>query len=125
MFKKLFFILITLFMFFFSCSAHADMAFVNRPDVHAFINQMVNKYKFKKADLVQVFDKVKVQPAVIQQIKSPLEKKPWYIYQTLFITEWRIRNGVEFWKKHQDTLARAEIIYGVPASIIIATLGVE
>src|SRR5688572_9573263 len=42
-----------------------------------------------------------------------------------FITDQRIAQGVKFWNKYQDALTRAEKLYGVPASIIVATIGIE
>jgi membrane-bound lytic murein transglycosylase B len=99
--------------------------FADRPDVKKFISKMAHKHHFIKSELVTLFNHVKVRPVVIQSIKAPLEAKPWYTYQKLFVTEWRVRQGAEFWNKYQHTLERAEKIYGVPASIIVATIGVE
>lgn len=106
-------------------AAYADVPFNQRPEVQAFIQEMVKKHHFKKTELVSLFKDVKIRPKIMSSIKAPLEKKPWHTYQTLFVTEWRIREGAEFWKKYQDTLKRAEKTYGVPANIIVATIGVE
>jgi len=99
--------------------------FAERPDVKIFINKMVKKHHFNQAELITIFDNVKVRPAVMRSIKAPLELKAWSSYQMLFVTEWRIRQGVDFWNKYEEALQRAEKIYGVPASIIVATIGVE
>jgi len=122
--------MIQFFILFFSslfvaCSVQADTHFASRPDVKLFIHEMVKQHKFKEATLVALFNTVQVRSAVIRKIKAPLEKEPWNIYQRLFVTEWRIRNGVEFWNHYQTALAQAEKKYGVPASIIVATIGVE
>ncbi|MBL4631129.1 MAG: lytic murein transglycosylase B, partial [Paraglaciecola sp.] len=53
------------------------------------------------------------------------EAKPWHQYYPIFLTEKRLTKGLEFWKTHQKTLARAEQETGVPAEIIIAIIGVE
>ena len=37
----------------------------------------------------------------------------------------RIRDGVGFWQRHAATLARAEQTYQVPASLIVAIIGIE
>lgn len=119
-------ILILVLVFAFcSQSSFATEKFSDKPEVKTFIKQMVKKHKFNEAQLVTLFDAVKIRPKVIQSIKAPLEKNPWYRYQMLFVTEWRIREGVAFWKKYQEALTRAEKTYGVPASIIVATIGVE
>ena len=102
-----------------------ENVFANKPEVKIFIQEMVKKYKFKESDLVALFNTIKIKPTVIQSVKAPLEQKPWYTYRMLFITEQRIVQGVEFWNKYQDVLAKAEKIYGVPANIIVATIGVE
>jgi membrane-bound lytic murein transglycosylase B len=105
--------------------AQADTAFTKRTDVQDFINMMVKKNHFQREDLVRIFDQVKYHAIVVQHVKTPLEAKPWSTYQRLFVNEWRIKNGVKFWDKHAASLKKAETIYGVPASIIVATLGVE
>jgi len=100
-------------------------SFADQPNVKNFIDKMAAKHHFVKSELVTLFDQVKVRPVVIQSVKTPLEAKPWYVYQTLFVTQWRIREGVAFWNKYHEALERAEKKYGVPASIIVATIGVE
>jgi len=122
MLRKVFTILILLFC---SSTAFADLSFIDQPQVQTFIHDMVRKHQFNEASLIRIFDSVKIRPQVIKSIKAPLEQKPWYSYQMLFVTEWRIREGVKFWNKHQDALQRAEKMFGVPASIIVATIGVE
>ncbi len=99
--------------------------FADRPEVKNFIAQMVHKHHFVKSQLVTLFNQVKIKPVIIRSVKAPLEQKPWYLYQLLFVTQWRIHEGVAFWNKYHDALERAEKIYGVPPSIIVATIGVE
>jgi len=55
---------------------------------------------------------------------SPMAKN-WAAYRSRFIEPRRIEAGLQFWQRHQATLARAEQTYGVPASIIVGILGVE
>lgn len=102
-----------------------NSSFASRPDVQQFIHDMVKKNKFSEKELVGLFNQVKIRPQVMMQIKKPLEQKPWYSYQMLFVNEWRIEHGVKFWNKYADVLRRAEKEFGVPASIIVATIGVE
>lgn len=104
---------------------YATGSFTQRADVQSFINLMVKKHQFKRDTLVDLFDQVKFRPIVIRHVNQPLEANPWTTYQRLFVNEWRIKHGVKFWNKHAAQLKKAEEIYGVPASIIVATLGVE
>lgn len=105
--------------------AYADMEFVNRKDVQDYIQGLVSKYHFNKQELIKIFSQVKIRPQVIKHVNKPLEKEPWRLYQMLFVNEWRIEHGVEFWKKYAVPLKEAERKFGVPASIIVATIGIE
>lgn len=105
--------------------AHADQDFAKKPDVQEFIHFMVRKHHFKQSVLVTWFNNVKIRTQVIQHVNKPLEKEPWHNYQLIFINKWRIDNGVKFWNKYATTLKKAEQVYGVPAGIIVATIGIE
>jgi peptidoglycan lytic transglycosylase B len=96
------------------------------PEADDFIDEMVVKHDFDKAELIQIFDEVDVKNSILKAISRPAEKsKPWYDYRKIFITDSRIAGGVQFWRQHASSLSRAEQQYGVPAEIIIAILGVE
>jgi membrane-bound lytic murein transglycosylase B len=99
--------------------------FLDRPEVHAFIDEMVQKHKFSRLELQRYFAKAKLQDGVLNAISRPYEAKPWHQYRNLFITDSHINNGLRFWKKYAAILEKAEKTYGVPAEIIIAILGVE
>jgi membrane-bound lytic murein transglycosylase B len=105
--------------------AFADTHFAERKDVQQFIEMMVKKHKFDKAELTTLFNKVELRPQIMHHFNQPYEEKPWHLYQMLFVSEWRIKHGVEFWNKYAKDLARAEEVFKVPASIIVATIGVE
>lgn len=119
------FVLISGFLFLCSSAYATDICFADRPEVKAFVTQMNKKHHFSEKELTELFKHVKVRPTVMKSVRAPLEQRPWHTYQMLFVTEWRIRKGVEFWDKHKDVLAEAEKKYGVPANIIVATIGVE
>lgn len=98
---------------------------VASPQVQAFIDEMVAKHQFKRTELEELFARVEYQPRIIQIMQAPHEAKPWYIYRSTFITDARAKAGVKFWKEHEQILEQIEQQYGVPASIIVAVLGVE
>jgi membrane-bound lytic murein transglycosylase B len=59
-------------------------------------------------------------------MSRPAEKvKPWHEYRKIFVSELRIKRGVEFWQQHEDALERAYKEYGVDPAIIVSILGVE
>jgi len=97
----------------------------SQPTVKTFIKEMSHKHHFDQKKLSLLFDQVHLRPTVMQNIQQPLEKKPWYLYRLLFVTNQRVQHGVQFWKKNQDALNAAYRKYGVPPSIIVATIGIE
>lgn len=103
----------------------AHQAFIEKPDVKAFIEEMTAKHRFNKAKLTALFKTVKLQPQVIENASHPLEKETWGLYQRIFINDNYTIEGAAFRKKYHQSLVRAEEKYKIPGSIIIATLGVE
>ncbi len=51
--------------------------------------------------------------------------KNWGAYRSRFIEPKRVQAGLDFWKTHEEDLARAEKTYGVPAHIVVGVIGVE
>ena len=77
------------------------------------------------AELQAAAAQASLRQEVLDTISRPWEAKPWHRYLPLFITPERIRDGVDFWQRHAATLARAEQTYQVPASLIVAIIGIE
>jgi len=86
---------------------------------------MVVKYHFDRTYLNQLFAEVKPQPQIVKGMSRTAEHLPWYRYQAIFITPQRIDQGIAFWNKHAETLSKVQEKDGVPASIIVAIIGVE
>jgi membrane-bound lytic murein transglycosylase B len=81
-----------------------------------------------KADWVQQqLAAARLLPQVQQMIlpAAAPSAKNWAAYRARFIEPKRIEAGVQFWRKHQADLQRAEQTYGVPARFIVGILGVE
>ena len=98
---------------------------VELPGIPQFIDEMVDKYQFKRDELVQVFQRAQYRQSVIDAISLPAIAKPWPEYRAAFINAKRINGGLQFWQLHADALQRAEMQYGVPQEIIVALIGVE
>ncbi|WP_025916779.1 lytic murein transglycosylase B [Herminiimonas sp. CN] len=96
-------------------------------EVASFINQMVEKHGFDKAELQAILAQVKYADAAIQLIKPapPGRPKNWQAYRARFVEPVRVNAGVKFWNDYASALRRAEIEYGVPAEIIVGIIGVE
>ena len=102
---------------------HANYA--DNPDTRVFITEMVQKHGFDAKKLEALFAKTEYKQSIIDAITRPAESKPWYQYRPIFVTEKRIKQGIDFWNEHADILKRAEKEFGIPASIMVAIIGVE
>nr|VFK02141.1 MAG: membrane-bound lytic murein transglycosylase B [Candidatus Kentron sp. H]VFK02515.1 MAG: membrane-bound lytic murein transglycosylase B [Candidatus Kentron sp. H]VFK05459.1 MAG: membrane-bound lytic murein transglycosylase B [Candidatus Kentron sp. H] len=93
--------------------------------VHRFIDEMVMRHNYPREQLLALMAKVRFMPELLGRLSKPAEALPWYQYRAIFLTPERIDEGVRFRYAHKDALARAEEVYGVPAKVIVAILGVE
>ncbi len=117
--------LVALTLLFAQASTAADEKAAQPDQINAFVDEMVTKHAFDKPALAMLLGAAQKQQRILDAIASPAEAKPWYQYRPIFVTESRIREGIEFWDANAATLARATDVYGVPASIIVAIIGVE
>lgn len=96
------------------------------PQAKAFIDEMVAQHGFKREEVVSLLERAERQQSILDAIARPAEQaKPWKDYRKLFVTNDRVQQGVNFWREHAQTLARAEREFGVSPAIIVAILGVE
>ena len=99
---------------------------VKRRDVKDFITHMAGTTSFKKRQLRKLLKSAQSQPAIIDAMDRPAEKaKPWFEYRPIFVTERRIREGVDFWTVHRQALDQASVRSGVAPEYLAAILGVE
>ncbi len=96
-----------------------------RPEVRQFVEQMASRHQFSRNELVALFGQVQSRQDIIAAMTRPAEGKPWFQYRPIFVNDARVQGGVEFWKKHESVLAKAQADYGVPPEIITAIIGVE
>lgn len=98
----------------------------DRPEVDAFIDEMVSEHQFSRTDMQAWFAEASKKQNIIDAISRPAEKTlTWAEYRKIFLTASRIEKGVEFWDANEATLAKAEAEFGVPAQVIVAIIGVE
>lgn len=104
-----------------SLVAQAATAAVEPPG----LARLAEQQQVPLAELQAAAAQANLRQEVLDTISRPWEAKPWHRYRPLFITPERIRDGVGFWQRHAATLARAEQTYQVPASLIVAIIGIE
>jgi len=110
----------------------------NRQTVE-FINMMSKKHNFKKPYLNKLFSDVSFQKTPLK-FYGGLKKKPtkqtknkkkhiwhgsWDRYVKHKVTPSKVKDGVSFIKKHEDSFKKVEKQYGVPSEYIAAIIGVE
>lgn len=95
------------------------------PGMDEFIDEMVEKHQFERAALRSLLTQAEHKQDIIDLMTRPAERKPWFDYRPIFLTEARIKGGVKFWQEHRELLERAEREYGVPPHVVTAIIGVE
>ena len=104
--------------------AHATYA--GRPEVQAFMDDLAQRHGFEKGHLKRVFAKAQRVDPVLEAIARPAERvRAWEDYRALLITERRITEGLEFWKKYRPTIGRVAVEYGFSPEPVMATPWVE
>jgi len=89
--------------------ASAQVDYAERSEVRAFVKELA-EYK----------------QSIIDAISRPAERVlNWAEYQDIFLTEKRVRAGLEFMHENSAALEEASRVYGVPPVIITAIIGVE
>ena len=63
--------------------------------------------------------------SIVDAISRPAEAKPWFEYRPIFLTDKRIRGGIEFWRENRSLISQAAERFGVDPEIIVAIIGVE
>jgi membrane-bound lytic murein transglycosylase B len=108
-------------------TAHAAEPYHERDDVRAFVADVAERNGLDPEVLLAHFRKVRHSPPVIKAIMPPADPgvRSWQAYRSRFVEPSRIARGLEFWRRHEAPLAKAEALYGVPAEIVVAIIGVE
>jgi len=94
--------------------------------VDVFVKDMVTNYGFDEIYVREVIGDTEKKQSILDAMSRPAEKvKPWHDYRKIFITDKRIREGVEFWEEHREQLERISAETGVPVQMIVGIIGVE
>lgn len=99
---------------------------LRRPEISAFIDQLVMQDGFDRAALQNLLAQAHLRPEVIESMNHPAEKTLlWWQYRAHFLTEQRISAGAALWREHRELLDEIAIERGVAPEYIVAILGVE
>lgn len=127
--KKRLLVVATVFLVSVSCAqAVDDMVYVDvdRPDVAAFIDEMVEQHDFDRDALRDVLSQAQIKASIIKKISTPAERTlTWGEYRKIFLTRERINAGASFWRENREMLERISRESGVSVEMIVAIIGVE
>ncbi|MEK6750206.1 MAG: lytic murein transglycosylase B [Pseudomonadota bacterium] len=98
---------------------------LDRPEVHAFIEELARLQHFDRQQLAALFSTIKPRAKVVEAISRPAEAQPWHKYRPRFIQAQRIDQGAAYWRAHSQYFNAAQESFGVPPEIITAIMGVE
>jgi len=99
---------------------------LDEPDVVAFIDAMVARHDFDRAQLRDALGAAEVQQSILDAIAKPAEKtKTWAEYRAIFLTPERIGAGARFWAEHREALEAVSQVSGVPIEMLVGIIGVE
>ncbi len=111
-----------------SCSQADDAVYldVGRPDVVAFIDEMVAQHDFDRDALTATLSEARTKRSIIRKISTPAERElTWAEYRRIFITPERIAAGTSFWRENNAMLERIRRETGVSVEMIVGIIGVE
>ncbi len=111
----------------FALPPKAMAGFADSDDGRLFIREMYERHGFDPAATRAALARAKHEPRVIRLIRPPTSPaaRSWQRYRDRFLDAARIHGGLAFWQENEAALRRAEELYGVPAEIITAIIGVE
>ena len=99
---------------------------VDRPEIRQFVDTMVEKHGFDRDALAETLRQAETQEAILTAISRPAEKTlAWHEYRNIFLTDERIRAGVDFWHEHGEVIAHIGEETGVSPEILVGIIGVE
>lgn len=95
------------------------------PGIEEFVARAAAEYQLDSEEIVQLLHDARFKQSIVDAISRPAESKPWHQYRPIFMTDERIRGGVDFWREHEPLVQQAAERYDVDPQIIVAIIGVE
>lgn len=91
----------------------------------AFVDEVNREYGVSREVVAKGLAEARYQQSIIDAITRPAESMPWSKYRPIFMNAKRIQGGRDFLAENRDSLLAVERDTGVPASLIVAIIGVE
>jgi len=102
-------------------------SYAAREDARQLASELARTQELNEAWVWETVSRARYKESVTRLMMpaGPGTAKNWGVYRSRFVEPIRIRAGVNFYRRYEADLKRAEATYGVPASIIAGVLGVE
>lgn len=104
-----------------STACHAG----DHPGAEEFAAKAALEQQLDEQEVFQLLQDARFKQSIVDAMSRPAEGKPWHQYRPIFITDKRIRSGIEFWRENEELINKAAEKYGVDPQIIVAIIGVE
>ncbi len=117
--KKYLLLLLTIMIF-----GRAEALEINK-ELHEFADNMESCYGVPRDKVLWWMYGANISEIALNRTAAPTEAKPWGEYRKLFITDDRVRGGLDFYLANEGDLVRAEHQFGVSRYVIAAIIGVE
>lgn len=97
------------------------------PDIQAYAYEVSQTRNVPLNHVTRLLQAAHYNPKVARLMapSSGRIKRSWVTYRKRYVEPVRINRGVAFWQEHQALLDDTAKRYGVPASVIVAIIGVE
>lgn len=98
-----------------------------KADIKAYAEEVARTRNIPQANVEALLQDARYD-ATVARLMSPSKtriRRSWVTYRNRFIEPVRIKAGIEFWQQHEEQLEHVERDFGVPASVIVAIIGVE
>lgn len=95
------------------------------PGAEEFAARAAAEYNLDQEEVLRMLESARFKQSIVDAMSRPAEGKPWFQYRPIFITDKRIRGGIEFWRENESLVSRAAEKYSVDPQIIVAIIGVE
>jgi len=106
--------------------AESERSYSGNAGAQAFIERMVAEHDFDRTELRALFAGAHYKQSIIDAMTRPAEKvKLWKDYRKIFVTEKRLRQGLQFWREQRPWLEKMQAEFGVPIEYVVAIIGVE
>lgn len=106
--------------------SHAEAnAWVDRPDVQTFIDEMSSEHGFNRERLVETFNHVSLKPSILGILEKPSTSRPYYEFRPKFVNDKNVAEGAAYWRKNAALLDKISAQYQVEPEYLVAILGIE